>query len=902
MILEGNERGYGTELARHLLNPRDNDHVTVHAIDGFVADDLYGAFAEAEAISGATQWQKYLFSLSLNPPPSADVSVETFEATVAQIEKELGLSGQPRAIVFHEKNGRRHAHCVWSRIDGQRLKAINISHYKRKLFGLSRELYQTHKWEMPDGFKDPKDRDSLNYNREEAGQAKRHKRDPKALKAMFRQCWEVSDSRSAFEAALKEQGFLLARGDRRGFVAVDVDGKIWSLSRWCGVKPKDMRVRLGSERDLPSVSDLSAHLTDLPNQPIDPRNAVFEARRAKLAAKQRAEREALLNAQEKQRLHDVKARQDGLPKGLRGLLARATGQYQAIVRGFKDDASKAQQRDRKAQHALITKHLAERKALTRDAEWHGLSAAVLNKGRIDPRQRLLTRDDALPYSKEQLIKAPKLILGHVSEQNASFTRADIMRALAKRIDDPVDLRKATDTAMASADLVHLDQDNGPPCFTTKSYRDAERSLDAAALRMASSGGFLVEPDHMRRAITHQNREMRRAFGGALSNEQTGALNRVLNDRQLASVIGLAGAGKSTMLATARDAWDRQGVKVHGAALAGKAAEELESASGISSRTLASLELSWKNGYEPIAEGDILVIDEAGMVGTRQMARVAEKINAIGAKLVLVGDPDQLQPIEAGTPFRRIVDDHGAAKLTEIHRQRADWQKQATRELAAGELTTAIECYQSRNAVTRCDDRSTTIEALVETYAMDVAANGAEKSRLAFAHRRKDVHALNQGIRDALRSTTDAEPEMLFATDTGSRAIAAQDRIAFTRNDRDIGVKNGMLGTVVEAQKVEITVALDGDTDRLVQFDPREFRSFDHGYAVTIHKSQGATVDQAYVLASRSMDRHLSYVAMTRHRDDMRVFVNENDRPTWAQDQLDREATARRHNRDGPSMG
>lgn len=176
MILEGNERGYGSEIARHLLNPRENDHVTVHGINGFVADDLFEAFAEAEAISIATQCQKYLFSLSLNPPPEADVSVETFENTVAQVEAWLGLTGQPRAVVLHEKNGRLHAHAVWSRINGTEMKAINLSHYNRKLTSLLRELYHTHEWDMPAGFRDPADRDPLNYKRREARQAQRQKR------------------------------------------------------------------------------------------------------------------------------------------------------------------------------------------------------------------------------------------------------------------------------------------------------------------------------------------------------------------------------------------------------------------------------------------------------------------------------------------------------------------------------------------------------------------------------------------------------------------------------------------------------------------------------------------------------------------------------------------------------
>lgn len=902
MILKGNERGYGAQLAHHLLNPRDNDHVTVHAIDGFVADDLYGAFAEAEAISNATRCDKYLFSLSLNPPQDAKVSVDDFEETIAEAEKRLGLVGQPRAIVFHEKNGRRHAHAVWSRIDGQELKAINLPHYKRKLGGLARELYRSHDWEMPQGFVDAEKRDPFNYSRQEAGQAKRAKRDPQVLKAMFRACWEASDSSAGFEAALKEQGFVLARGDRRGFVAVDANGKVWSLSRWCGVKPREMRRRLGSEMELPSIEDVADRLGDLPRQPVEPRNTAFEARRAKLVAAQRAERAALLKAQEERRLVELKARQAQLPTGLRGLLSRATGQYQATLKRFEQDAQAAAQRDRDARQALISKHLAERQALTRDGQSQGLSSAFHAQREGDPKQALVLPDEGLPYSKTQLIRSPALVLDHVSQTKAAFKRVDVLRVLAKRIDDPMALQEAADQAMQSPQLVRLADDGSTPVFTTVDYQQAEQALDRAAASMSVKGGFAVNTTHIKQVITSQNDKMRRAFGGKLSDEQQNALRHILGERQMSSVIGLAGAGKSTLLATAQEAWTKQGMTVHGAALAGKAAEELQSASGISSRTLASLEMSWKNGYEPISRGDVLVIDEAGMIGTRQLSRITAKMNEISAKLVLVGDPDQLQPIEAGTPFRRVVKDHGAARLTEIHRQKADWQRQASRDLAAGELTKAVDQYRKKDAVTQVNERSAAIEALVEAYAMDVAANGKNKTRLAFAHKRKDVHALNQAIRAALRSDNKALPETLLSTDTGKRAFAAEDRIVFTRNDKDIDVKNGMLGTVVTAQDGEIAVALDGDTDRLVRFDPQDFRSFDHGYAVTIHKSQGATVDQSYVLASRSMDRHLAYVAMTRHRDDMRLFINNKDRPVWATDHQRYSRPAQVRNRGGPSLG
>ncbi|MEO0666713.1 MAG: AAA family ATPase [Pseudomonadota bacterium] len=899
MLFEGNERGYGAELARHLLNPRDNDHVTVHAVDGFVADDLYGAFAEAEAISGATQCQKYLFSMSINPPPDKEVTVAQFEAAIAQAEEQLGLVGQPRAIVFHEKNGRRHAHAVWSRIDGAAIKAINLPHYKRKLGAVTRELFLAYGWDLPDGYRDAAKRDPLNYTRQQAGQSKRNKRDPKAFKAMFRSCWEVSDSRTGFEAALKEQGFVLARGDRRGFVAVDANGKVWSLSRWCGVNPNEMRARLGSEMDLPSVADVTHQLRDLPKQPIDPLDAAFEARRAKLVAAQRAEREALLKRQEEHRLDAIKVWQSRLPKGLRALLSRATGQYQALLRQFEAEAKSAERMERAEQQALISKHLAERRALTRDGQRQGLSSAFRGQTQTDPEQGLVLRDDGPPYTKAQVIRFPDLVLDHVSQTKAAFTRVDVLRALAQKIDDPATLQNAADTAMQSSQLVRLQRNGLTPAFTTKDYQQAEQDLNAAAKSLVAGRGFAVGALQQKQAIKAQNAKMRRSFSGKLSDEQRAALTHILGDKQLSSVVGLAGAGKSTLLATAQDAWAKQGITVHGAALAGKAAEELESASGIKSRTLASLELSWKNSNAPIKSGDVLVVDEAGMIGTRQMARIAQKMNDIGAKLVLVGDPDQLQPIEAGTPFRQIVKTHGAARLTEIHRQRTDWQKQASRDLAAGELTQAVDQYRKREAVTQVDHRADAIDALVETYAMDVAANGTAKSRLAFAHKRKDVHALNQAIRAALRADPNAPPETLFTTEFGKRAFAANDRIVFTRNDKNIGVKNGMLGTVVAAQDGQMAVALDGDKDCLVRFDPKAFRSFDHGYAVTIHKSQGATVDQSYVLASRSMDRHLAYVAMTRHRDDLRLFVNNRDRPIWAMDRD--QVRHQRRTRDGPSI-
>ena len=117
MILKGSQRGNGRALAHHLLNRKENDHVEVHDIRGLAAESLGTALLEIEAVSKGTKCQQPLFAVAFNPPQDTNLSIEEFEAAFADVERKLGLGDQPRAVVFHEKQGRRHAHVVWSRID-----------------------------------------------------------------------------------------------------------------------------------------------------------------------------------------------------------------------------------------------------------------------------------------------------------------------------------------------------------------------------------------------------------------------------------------------------------------------------------------------------------------------------------------------------------------------------------------------------------------------------------------------------------------------------------------------------------------------------------------------------------------------------------------------------------------
>ena len=908
MILKASQRGGGMQLAVHLLKP-ENEHVELYEVSGFVADDLAGAFKEVYAISKGTRCKQFLFSLSLNPPEMENVPVEVFEDVIARIEAKMGLAGQPRAIVFHEKQGRRHAHCIWSRIDAAKMKAINLPHFKLKLTELSRQIYLEQGWDMPRGLEDYAERDPLNYSQAEARQAKRVKRDARALKEMFQKCWGGSDSRAAFAHAQKEQGFVLARGDRRGFVAVDAAGEVYAIARWVGVKTKEVRARLGDLEGLANVEEAIAILSrsfDAENfesqhqvaAQNERRKEALEQKRCSLVEKQRGEREALRNMQQTRLAVEATARMASLPKGLMAAWAKMTGAYQRFCAENETQINDALQRGRREQQDLIQRHLKARRALQHEfeqLEYHRELNAKSAQREIgtrlpdmefrpepvplrpeyDPAQPLIIQPDEDTLSiAEKVARDPAHILEVIADKKEAFTRADILRALVQYIPDPIELRSAADTAMRSPDLIEV-KAGSEPGYSTQDFLSIKATLSVDARVMLSSSGASVPRKHTDAAIAKENAALQKSVGANLSAEQETAIRHVLTSGQLSCVIGLAGAGKSTMLSAARHAWEKQGLHVVGAALSGKAADGLESASGIESRTLASLEYSWKNGYNLLTRNSVLVIDEAGMVGTKQLARFVSAAKKSSANLILVGDPEQLQPIQAGRPFKDIAQESDVARLTEIRRQRQEWQRQASSNLAEGRCADAIEIYRQQGFVSTAIDTPEAIAKLAQDYVTDIELNGSGISRLALTHRRKDVHAINQTIRSLRKSGGDLAMETLLQTGHGPRAFAKGDRIVFTRNDRDLGVNNGSFGVVEETDNDQLRVRMDtngNEKTRSITIIPDHYSAFDHGYACTIHKSQGATVDNAYVLGSNTMDHHLSYVAMTRHRDEMRLYA------------------------------
>ncbi len=376
MILKGSQRSGAGQLARHLLKS-ENEHVELHELRGFMAEELPDALQEAYAISQGTRCKQFLFSLSLNPPENEKVPVEVFEKAISEIEHKLGLEDQPRAIVFHEKEGRRHAHVVWSRIDGEEMKAINLPHYKLKLRDISRELYLEHNWQMPRGLMNSEERDPLNYTQAEWQQARRDGNNPKALKAMFKECWSVSDSRKAFAQALNARGFHLARGDRRGFVAVDFKGEIYAIAKWTGVRTKEVKARLGDPKSLLSVSETRAMIASRMNDQIkiyiketetafQKHNAQLAFRKADMVQRHREERTRMKEGQGKRWAQETKERSARMSRGFRGIWDRLTGKYAGIRKQNELEAYKSLKRDQAQQQDLIEAQLGERSILQKE--------------------------------------------------------------------------------------------------------------------------------------------------------------------------------------------------------------------------------------------------------------------------------------------------------------------------------------------------------------------------------------------------------------------------------------------------------------------------------------------------------------------------------------------------------
>ena len=460
----------------------------------------------------------------------------------------------------------------------------------------------------------------------------------------------------------------------------------------------------------------------------------------------------------------------------------------------------------------------------------------------------------------------------LTQRASTFTEKDVARIVLKQAAGehlgPDELRATVNHVWGRADVVLLGEDaKGDLRLTTTEMLALEK-------RMAESA--------QERQGTWSHRGSGILDGAGLNTEQRKALAWAMGKDGVALIEGLAGTGKTSLLLAARRSWARAGLEVRGAALAGKAAQGLQEGAGIRSQTLHSLLDELRSGKTTLGDRDVVVVDEAGMIGSRQMAELLERAGEARAKVVLVGDSRQLQPIDAGGAFRTLSNELGAARLTGIQRQKEEWARQSVLSFAMGRSVVALKSFAERGLLTWSADRQASAERLVGDWAKS-RLEEPQASQLMLAGTRAEVAQLNELARQSRLTAGELSKGVAVATSQGGREFSIGDRLLFLRNDKALGVKNGTLGTIeslrTRGEFCELRVRTD--QGQSVTFTNEQYSYIDHGYATTVHKAQGQTVDRAYVLLGRMHDRELSYVSASRARGETRLYADAERFPNQA---------------------
>lgn len=467
---------------------------------------------------------------------------------------------------------------------------------------------------------------------------------------------------------------------------------------------------------------------------------------------------------------------------------------------------------------------------------------------------------AEPFSREQLDVLAPAVLEEVTRHQPTFTRRDIERALADDVENKHAQRAMADEILRRADIVKLEaKDDKRARYTTQTVLEGERHVLAAADALSMNASFAV-----RESVIDQ-----KAMG--LSDEKARALAHICGHNGIAILHGQAGTGKSTVLAVGRECYEASGYRVVGLAHQNQVVEDLR-AKGFGYACTIDREL-WllQNGRTFWTPRTVLMVDEAAMVDTRRLGMVLAHAQAAGAKVVLAGDGQQLSSIERGGLFEVLKERCGSILMKEVIRQNVADEREASKLMAEGKFAPALQIYEAKKAIHWHAKQSEAAEALVKKYMQDRAAE-PDKTRFIFAYTNKEVDQINAVVREDRKSRGELTGGRSFETKHGRAEFAVGDRLQFTATDHLRGIINGYAGIVREIRGNRISVQLDGRNKGMLEFDAAGFQGFRHGYAGTIYKAQGRTVDQTYLFHSEYWRRSSSYVALTRHSEKAELFV------------------------------
>lgn len=474
----------------------------------------------------------------------------------------------------------------------------------------------------------------------------------------------------------------------------------------------------------------------------------------------------------------------------------------------------------------------------------------------------------------------KKILGEVEHHESVFTNRDLAKLLEAHIEseDASVFTNALVELRTSKELIYLGPgDDGRDRYTTRKMFQLENGIQNTVDELKEGRHFTIALEKMDEHLQAYEAKT----GKSLKPEQEEAVRYALENKQIGCIVGRAGTGKSFSLGAANAVWNAMGFEVHGVALSGVAADGLDKDAGMSSSTIELFKMKIKSGELKLKRRSVVVMDEAGMTDSVSMGCVMDAVKAAGAKLLLVGDHGQLQPVGPGAVFRAIVERMpGYKELTVVQRQKG-WQSLATTHFASGQLEAAMDAYDENGCIHYLKKKEEALTKLVAQWKGAYQSGKSMKEMIALAYTREDVKALNALIRDIRVEAGDFAEVKRVSCERGVIDLAVGDRIVFLKNSSQFGVKNGRFAMVDLIEKrggsTVLYATLDGDAARKVVIDTAKYKHFDYGYAATVHKTQGITVDRSFLYMSRGWDRCLSYVGMSRHRENCQVFTDLADK-------------------------
>ncbi len=479
--------------------------------------------------------------------------------------------------------------------------------------------------------------------------------------------------------------------------------------------------------------------------------------------------------------------------------------------------------------------------------------------------RAVARAEELRTANEAAARDPAAVLAALTRNSATFTERELERYILKHL--PEEERVAATVAVLTHPelLVLHNRDTGAAVgrFTTTTVRNQERAALADAAAVLGAG------HHRGVAAAAQAAAL---AGRTLRPEQQEAFEHAAGVGGLKVIEGRAGTGKSYTLGAVRDAYERAGHRVVGLAPTNAVAQDMGKDGFGETGTVHSALFALKNGRTAWDGRTVLVVDEAAMLDSRITGELLAAARASGAKVVLAGDDRQLASVERGGLFTELRQRHGSAVLRQVDRQQVPWQREAAQDLAEGRFTQAVRAFDRHGAVTWTADDAANLAALVKQWQADTVGD-PQATRFVFAYTNAEVDALNAGLRGVLRARGALGSDVRLDTQHGAASFAVGDRVQLTATAKRLGLFNGNAGTITALDAATGRVTARLDSGRAVAWQAAEFDGFRHGYAGTIYKGQGKTLDHTYLLHGKHWRAASSYVALTRQRLGAQVFVS-----------------------------